>query len=81
MLRNATKRRLERMELFTVKEAAEKLKTNTNTVYKLIRGQHITALKLGRYKIPDYELERFIKENQGMDITDLDNIKPLYEEN
>lgn len=69
------------MELLTVKETAEKLKTNTNTVYKLIKGQFITALKLGRYKIPDYELERFIKENQGMDITDLDNVKPLHNEN
>ncbi|QRN86002.1 helix-turn-helix domain-containing protein [Clostridia bacterium] len=65
------------MELYTVKEAATKLKTNPHMVYALIKSKHIVALKLGRIKIPDYELERFVKESQGMDLTDPENVKDL----
>lgn len=65
------------MELYTVKEAATKLRTNPHMVYALIKAKHITVLKLGRYKIPDYELERFIRENQGMDLTDPKHTKKV----
>lgn len=65
------------MEVYTVKEVATMLKTNTHMVYGLIKVGKIIALKLGRYKIPDYELERFIRDSQGMDLTDPENVKPL----
>lgn len=66
-----------KMELFTVQEAADRLKTNPHLVYKLIKAGAISALKLGRIKIPDYELERFIRGCEGLDITDPTNVKPF----
>lgn len=65
------------IQLYTVKEAAELLKTNTHMVYALIKAKHITALKLGRIKIPDYELERFIIDNLGKDLTNPEHVKVL----
>lgn len=63
--------------LYTVEEVAKILKTNKNMVYDLIKKGHLTALKLGRYKITKFELLRFLKEFNGKDLTDLDNIKDL----
>jgi excisionase family DNA binding protein len=63
------------MELYTVKEVAKLLRTSTNTVYALIRTGSITALKLGRIKIPDYELDRWARANQGLDLSDPENVK------
>jgi len=54
--------------LLTVNEAAKTLKTNPNTVYELISRGELKALKLGRIKIPLFELERFLKDNLGKDI-------------
>lgn len=60
----------ETIEIYTVGEAAKKLKTNTNTVYKLIREGKLQALKLGRLKIPSFELERFLHDNLGEDLSE-----------
>jgi len=65
------------MELLTVKEAANKLKTNKNVVYGLIKNGHITALKLGALKIIDKELDRFIASAIGKDFSDLNNVTEL----
>ncbi|MDA3847654.1 MAG: helix-turn-helix domain-containing protein [Vallitaleaceae bacterium] len=54
--------------LLTVKEVALELKTNVNTVYELINHNLLIGLKLGRLKVPDYEVERFIRENMGQDV-------------
>ncbi|MGL5087209.1 MAG: helix-turn-helix domain-containing protein [Clostridium sp.] len=62
------------MELFTIVEIAQKLKTTKAIVYKLIKAGHITALKLGNMKVTSFELERFIKECEGKDFTDIDNV-------
>ncbi|MTI49436.1 MAG: helix-turn-helix domain-containing protein [Firmicutes bacterium] len=63
--------------LYTVREVADILKSNKNKVYELIRSGHITALKLGSLKITKFELLRFLKENTGKDLTDLENVKEL----
>jgi len=63
--------------LFTVDEVSKILKVNNNCVYDLIKKGHITALKLGRYKVTKYELIRFLKSYNGKDMSDLDNIKDL----
>lgn len=60
----------ETTEVYTVGEAAKRLKTNTNTVYKLIREGKLQALKLGRLKIPSFELDRFLHENLGEDLSE-----------
>jgi excisionase family DNA binding protein len=57
-------------KVYTVGEAAKELKTNTNTVYKLIREGKLQALKLGRLKIPSFELERFLHDNLGADLSE-----------
>lgn len=65
------------MELYTIQEVAKKLKVNVNCVYDLIKHGHIIALKLGSKKVTSIELERFIKESNGKDFSDLDNVKEL----
>jgi excisionase family DNA binding protein len=69
----------EKMEdvLFTVKETSELLKTNTNYVYELIKRGMLPALKLGSFKIRKSSLLAFLQENEGKDLTDLDNITSL----
>ena len=56
------------MVLYTVREAARVLRVNNNKVYELINTGKIIPLKLGSYKIPDYEIERFVKTNQGKEL-------------
>lgn len=63
--------------LYTVQEMAKLLKTNPNYVYELIRRGLLPALKLGSYKVRRTTLLKFLEENEGKDLTDLDNIKPL----
>lgn len=65
--------------LYTVKETAELLKTNPNYVYELIKRGLLPALKLGSLKIRRTSLLVFLKENEGKDLTDLNNIVDLKE--
>jgi excisionase family DNA binding protein len=62
-------------ELLKIREVAKILRVNPNRVYELIKSGHITALKLGDLKVTRLELMRFIKEANGKDFSDLDNIK------
>ncbi|MDM8310770.1 helix-turn-helix domain-containing protein [Clostridium cadaveris] len=66
------------MELYTVVEVAQKLRTTKQRVYQLIRHGYIKALKLGDLKIPSYELERFIRDSLEKDFSDLDNVTDLF---
>lgn len=66
--------------LYTVKETAKLLKVNPNYVYDLIKKEMLPALKLGSFKIRRTSLLNFVKENEGKDMTDLNNIKELKEE-
>ncbi len=63
--------------LYTVEEVAAILKVNKNTVYDLIRNGLLIALKLGRLKVTRTTLLRFLKDFNGKDLSDLDNIKEL----
>ena len=63
--------------LFTVAEVATILKTNKTYVYSLINAGLLPALKLGSLKIRKASLEEFLKNNDGMDLTDLSDIKAL----
>lgn len=65
------------MELLTVKDVAKKLKVNVNYVYSLMNKGYLQYLILGSKKITDIELERFIKEAQGKDFSDLNDIKEV----
>lgn len=63
--------------LYTVAETAKLLKTNPNYVYELIKKGLLPALKLGSYKIRRSALLKFVKLNEGKDLTDLNDIKQL----
>lgn len=54
--------------LLTVQEVAKTLKTNTNTVYELINRGDLKGLKLGRIKVPFFEVERFLRDNLGKEV-------------
>ena len=61
--------------LLSVTETAERLKTNRNFVYKLIDKGILKCLIMGSKKIRNSEINRFLAEYEGKDLTDLDNIK------
>ena len=61
--------------LYTMQEAAEILKTNVDYVHELRRAGLIRCIKLGRWKVRKTELERFIIEHEGKDVTDPHHIK------
>lgn len=63
--------------LYTVKETAKLLKTNTSYVYELIKKGFLPALKLGSFKIRKSALLKFLEENEGYDLTNLDNVKKV----
>lgn len=63
--------------LYTVKEASAALGINVHTVYSLIKKGLLPALKLGSFKIRKESLEEFVRKYEGMDLSDLNNIKEL----
>ena len=63
--------------LYTVKEAASSLGVNVHVVYDLIKKGVLPALKLGSLKIRKKTLEEFVLTYEGMDLSDVDNIKKL----
>ncbi len=65
--------------IYTMSEVAEKLKTNINYVHDLRKAGLIKCLKLRSYKVRAVELDRFLQENEGKDLSDPYNIKDLEE--
>ena len=63
--------------LYTVKEVAKIIQSNTTYVYELIRKGYLPALKLGSYKIRADALEKFLTDYEGKDLTNLDDVKEL----
>lgn len=66
-------------KVYTVKEVAEILQCNQDYVHKLRKSGQIKFMKLGHYKVREEELERFLRDAEGYDMTDPDNPKPLRE--
>ena len=63
--------------LYTVKEVSEIIHTNPTYVYQLINSGLLPALKLGSYKIRKAALLNFLEDNEGKDLTNPFDIKPL----
>lgn len=63
--------------LYTVSEVAKLLKTNPDYIHKLRKAGVLPFLKLGSYKVRKEALENFLKEYEGMDLTDPFEIKKL----
>ena len=55
--------------LYTVKEVSEILKCNTDYVHKLRKAGLLKFMKLGSFKVRKEELERFLSEAEGYDLT------------
>lgn len=63
--------------IYTVHEVAKILHSSPNYVYKLIEYGYLPAIKLGSIKILKSSLEKFLIENQGNDLSNLNLIKDL----
>lgn len=63
--------------LYTVNEMAKIMHTNKQYVYKLIGSNQLPAIKLGSLKVRHDTLCNFFKVNEGKDLTDPFNIKPI----
>lgn len=63
--------------VYTVKEVSEIIHTNPSYVYSLIKSGLLPALKLGSYKIRKSALLNFLENNEGKDLTNPFNIKPI----
>lgn len=63
--------------LYTVPELAERLETSKPAIRALIRAGLLRALKLGSLKVTAKEVDRFLEENVGKDLTDPFNVKDI----
>lgn len=63
--------------IYTVKEVAKLLHCSPNYVYELIEKGYLPAIKLGSVKILKKSLDSFLLENEGNDLSDIENIKKL----
>lgn len=63
--------------VYSVREVGRMLHTNVGFVYELIRRGILPALKLGSLRVRKEALEEFLRRYEGMDLSDLKNIKPL----
>lgn len=68
---------LDREIILTIPQAAQLIHTNQQRVRSLIRAGYIKALKLGELKIRRQEIDRFLKEAEGYDLNDLDDVKTI----
>ncbi len=66
--------------LYTVAETAEILKAGKNYVYSLIKAGLIKTINLPNAKIRKSELERFLEQYEGYDLTDPKNPKLIEEQ-
>ena len=65
--------------LYTIQEVSEILMTTPNRIYELINEGLMVAIKVGNLKVRKKDLEAFLDKYAGMDITDLCDIKPVYD--
>ena len=63
--------------IYTTHEVAKILHSSPNYIYELIRKEKLKAVKLKSLKIRRTALEEFLLENEGNDLSDLENIRKL----
>ena len=63
--------------IYTTHEVSKILHSSPNYIYELIRKGKLKAVKLKSLKIIRTALEEFLLENEGNDLSDLENIKKL----
>lgn len=68
---------MEETMIYTVKEVAAMLHTSPNYIYTLIDKGCLPAIKLGSVKILKSTLIKFLIDNEGKDLSDINCIKKL----
>ncbi len=63
--------------IYTVQEVAKILHSSPNYIYSLIDKGYLPAIKLGSIKILKSTLEKFLLENEGKDLSNINNIKKI----
>lgn len=63
--------------IYTVQEVASLLHSSPNYIYTLIEKGLLPALKLGSIKILKSSLQKFLIDNEGQDLSDINNVKKL----
>jgi len=63
--------------LYTVSETADLLKCNVSYIHKLRKAGLLPFLKLGSYKCRRTALLKFLRDFEGMDLTDPFNVQPI----
>ena len=67
--------------IYTVKEVVTLLHSSPNYIYQLIEKGFLPALKLGSVKILKSSLQKFLIDNEGFDLSDINNVKKLSIQN
>ena len=67
--------------IYTVKEVATLLHSSPNYIYQLIEKGFLPALKLGSVKILKSSLQKFLIDNEGFDLSYINNVKKLSIQN
>ena len=70
---------IEEKMIYTTQEVAKILHSSPNYIYELIKKGKLKAIKLKSYKICKSALEEFLKENEGNDLSDIDNVRKIVE--
>lgn len=68
---------MEERLIYTVQEVASILHSSPNYIYELIRKGYLPAIKLGSLKVLKTTLEKFLIQNEGKDLSDLNNIRKV----
>lgn len=63
--------------LYTMEEIATILRCSNSYVQNLRKAGLLKCLNLGCYKVRKEELERFLRDNEGMDLRDPFNVHPI----
>ena len=63
--------------LYSIKEVATLLHTSPNYVYDLVNAGMLKSIKIRSRKVRRSSLLEFLDQYEGMDISDICNIKPL----
>jgi excisionase family DNA binding protein len=71
---------IEEKMIYTTHEVAKILHSSPNYIYELIKKGKLKAVKLKSLKIRKSALEEFLQENEGNDLSNLENIKKLNTE-
>lgn len=63
--------------VYTVHEVSNILHSSPNYIYELIKKGYLPAIKLGSLKVLKSSLEKFLIQNEGKDLSDLNNVRKI----